>query len=75
MAVNDSRSMNRDLTLGATDGRFKSLTPDRGGDVDPTHATLRMNVTKSLFPTGELYSFVERHPLAGVRGDYGSSGA
>jgi hypothetical protein len=64
MAVNDSRSMNRDMRLGATDGKFKSLTPDRGGDVDPTAATLRMNVTKSLYPTGEVYSFVDRHPLA-----------
>lgn len=41
MAVNESRSMNRDLRLGATDGKFKSLTPDRGGDVDPTDAALR----------------------------------
>jgi len=41
MAVNDSRSMNRDLQLGALDGKFKSLTPDRGGDVDPTAATVR----------------------------------
>jgi hypothetical protein len=64
MAVNDSRSMNKDLKLGATDGRFKSLTPGRGGDVDPTHATKRMNVTKSMFPTGELYSFTPRHPLS-----------
>lgn len=64
MAVNDSRSMNRDLRLGATDGRYKSLAPDRGGEVDPTHATLRMTVTKSMFPTGEVYSFTDRHPMA-----------
>lgn len=64
MAVNDSRSMNRDLRLGMTDGKFKSLTPDRGGDVDPTAATARMNVVKSMFPTGELYSITERHSLA-----------
>jgi hypothetical protein len=43
MAVNESRSMNNDLMLGATDGKFKSLTPDRGGVVDPTAATLRAN--------------------------------
>lgn len=41
MAVNESRSMNRDLRLGATDGKFKNLTPDRGGNVDPTDATAR----------------------------------
>jgi len=64
MAVNDSRSMNRDMRLGATDGKFKSLTPDRGGEVDPTSATLRQQVTKSQFPTGEFYSFTDRHPLA-----------
>lgn len=34
MAVNDSRSMNEDLKLGAGDGKFKSLTPDRGGEVE-----------------------------------------
>jgi hypothetical protein len=64
MAVNDARSMNRDLRLGLSDGRYKSLTPDRGGDVDPTSATARMNVLKSQYPTGEVYSIVERHPLA-----------
>lgn len=41
MAVNDSRSMNMDMRLGALDGKFKSLTPDRGGDVDPTAASIR----------------------------------
>jgi hypothetical protein len=64
MAVNDSRSMNRDLRLGLSDGKFKSLTPDRGGEVDPTSATARMNVLQAQYPTGELYSIVERHPLA-----------
>lgn len=64
MAVNDSRSMNNDMRLGSTDGKFKCLTPDRGGDVDPTAAYARMEVTKSMFPTGETYSFTDRHPLA-----------
>lgn len=41
MAVNESRSMNADLYKGATDGKFKSLTPSRGGDVDPTAAAIR----------------------------------
>lgn len=56
--------MNRDLRLGMTDGKFKSLTPDRGGNVDPTHATKRMNEVSATYPTGEQYSIVERHPLA-----------
>jgi hypothetical protein len=64
MAVNDSRSMNRDLRLGATDGKFKSLTPDRGGEVDPTHATKRMHEVSATYPTGEQYSIIDRHPLA-----------
>lgn len=64
MAVNDSRSMNRDMRLGATDGKFKSLTPDRGGDVDPTHATKRMYETKAPYPTGEVYGFGERPAIA-----------
>lgn len=41
MAVNESRSMNMDLIRGAGDGKFKSLTPSRGGEVDPTAATVR----------------------------------
>jgi hypothetical protein len=64
MAVNDSRSMNQDLKLGARDGAFKSLTPDRGGDVDPSHATYRMNSLKSSFPTGEQYSIEPRPAIA-----------
>lgn len=58
MAVNDSRSMNRDLRLGATDGKFKSLTPDRGGDVDPTDATIR------AMELQVQYNIEKRSPLA-----------
>ena len=43
MAVNESRSMNMDLVRGAGDGKFKSLTPSRGGEVDPTSATVRQS--------------------------------
>lgn len=41
MAVNESRSMNQDLRRGALDGKFKNLTPDRGGEVDPTAPAVR----------------------------------
>ena len=34
MAVNSSRSMNKDLQHGLNDGLFKSLSPDRGGEVE-----------------------------------------
>lgn len=32
--INQSRSMNKDLQQGITDGLLKSLTPDRGGEVE-----------------------------------------
>jgi len=35
MAVNSARSMNSDLHSGVNDGRLKSITPDRGGVLDP----------------------------------------
>lgn len=57
MAVNESRSMNRDLKLGAGDGKFKSLTPDRGGDVDPTHATVRKNMLQVQYNLQEAPNF------------------
>jgi len=58
MAVNETRSMNNDLSLGAKDGKFKSLTPNRGGDVDPTDATIRQMEVQAQ------YGLVERTPLA-----------
>lgn len=64
MAVNDSRSMNVDLKIGARDGTFKSLTPDRGGEVDPTHATYRQQAVTSSYPSGDIYGIKERSPLA-----------
>lgn len=33
MAVNESRDMLTELRLGATDGTFKSTSPDRGGEM------------------------------------------
>lgn len=41
MAVNDSRSMNADMKMGSEDGRFKSLTPDRGGVVEMSNVLKR----------------------------------
>jgi hypothetical protein len=34
MAMNLSRSMNQDLYMGQCDGKHKSLTPSRGGEVE-----------------------------------------
>ena len=41
MAVNEKRSMNEDLKLGVADGKFKSLTPGRGGDVEQLAPAIR----------------------------------
>lgn len=57
MAVNEKRSMNRDLKLGAGDGKFKSLTPDRGGDVDPTAATVRKNMLQIQYNIQQAPNF------------------
>lgn len=59
MAVNASRSQNADLRLGATDGAFSSLTPDRGGAVEMKTVTKR-----SLVITEKYNSFKPRSPLA-----------
>jgi len=58
MAVNESRSMNRDLVLGATDGKFKSLTPSRGGEVDPTYPAIRAHELQLQ------YNVVDRSEIA-----------
>jgi hypothetical protein len=34
MAINETRSLNTDLTYGKDDGRIKRLAPDRGGEVE-----------------------------------------
>jgi hypothetical protein len=49
MAVNDSRSMNADLHSGVNDGRFKNLTPDRGGNADTSHAATRSNLLQNQY--------------------------
>lgn len=41
MAVNESRSMNQDMSQGKNDGKYKWLSPDRGGEVDFTNITRR----------------------------------
>jgi len=60
MAVNDSRSMNQDLKLGAGDGKFKSLTPDRGGEPEALAPKVRQ---MQLQPQ---YNIAERAETADV---------
>jgi hypothetical protein len=61
MAVNNSRSMNADLKAGALDGKFKSLTPGRGGEVEEAYVTKRQMVLQ------EQYGMTPRSPIAEVR--------
>jgi hypothetical protein len=66
MAVNESRSMNRDMTLGATDGKFKSLTPGRGGEVEIAAVTIRSHELQLQ------YDVVDRAEVADMpRAQYG----
>lgn len=58
MAVNHTRSMNLDLRSGALDGKFKNLTPDRGGDVEREH------VLKRMMSLQEQYGVNNQHELA-----------
>lgn len=54
MAINDERSMNNDLHLGLNDGRLKSLTPDRGGQVDEDHASVRSGLLQAQYNVTDM---------------------
>lgn len=54
MAVNDSRSMNNDLHLGVNDGRLKSLTPDRGGEVDTSNVQVRSGLLQTQYDITDM---------------------
>ena len=54
MTVNDSRSMNADLHAGLNDGRLKSLTPDRGGQVDDSHASVRSGLLQAQYNVTDM---------------------
>ena len=58
MAINDTRSMNTDLHSGVNDGRLKGLTPDRGGEVDQTHAATRANLLQNQYNITDMMSGV-----------------
>lgn len=69
MAINNSRSMNADLRLGATDGAYKNLTPDRGGDVEMSAVEKR----HAVMPADDVratHGFVQRTALAEVQEQY-----
>lgn len=62
MAINNSRSMNADLRLGATDGSYKSLTPSRGGEVETDEPAKRAIVDSEAYPV--MHGYQNRSPLA-----------
>ena len=49
MAVNTSRSMNGDRKLGEQDGTMKSIAPDRGGDLEESHAFDRAKMLQTQY--------------------------
>lgn len=50
MAVNSSRSQNRDLTEGMTDGKYKKLaTRERGGEIDHATAMSRKHLSPVFY--------------------------
>lgn len=57
---NTSRSQNQDLRSGILDGTYKSLTPDRGGDVEME------SVTKRNMVAPPQYGLVPKSPMAEV---------
>lgn len=59
MAVNDRRSMNRDLSEGMTDGKYKKIdTRERGGEVERTTALNRAGLTPRT-PLADYYGITE----------------
>jgi len=54
MAVNESRSQNRELDEGMTDGKYKKLaTNERGGVIDPATAANRAHLFGEFFGAAE----------------------
>lgn len=49
MAYPRTRSVNRELDAGATDGRYRKVIADRGGDVEHTFVENRMDLTNAFY--------------------------
>ena len=59
MAVNETRSLNGDLQTGISDGLFKSLTPDRGGEVEESAVYQRAHDYQRQYGFADIKKF---HP-------------
>lgn len=49
MAYPRTRSVNRELDAGATDGKYKKVIADRGGDVEQTFTGNRTDLTNAYY--------------------------
>lgn len=49
MAYPRTRSVNRELEAGATDGKYRKVIADRGGDVEHTFAANRADLTNAFY--------------------------
>lgn len=54
MAKNVYRSMNTDLRHGIDDGVFKSLSPDRGGEVEMNTIHERASLLQAQYDINDL---------------------
>lgn len=61
MTVNQSRSMNVELDLGATDGKYKHFNPNRGPIVDDLTTVERKQLSERYYD--------EEEPQVMYRGD------
>lgn len=49
MAINLSRSLNGDLHEGMTDGRYRKVVPNRGGEVEETFKANRTGLNPDIY--------------------------
>lgn len=49
MAINMSRSLNGDLHEGMTDGRYRKVAPNRGGEVEDTFKANRSELSPFFY--------------------------
>lgn len=62
MGMNASRNMNRDLSEGMTDGKYKKInTRERGGEIDPATRLNRKHLSAAgpYGPLADYYGMVE----------------
>lgn len=56
MAYPSTRSVNRELEAGATDGRYRKVIADRGGEVEHTFMEGRLDLTNAFYGIHEAPS-------------------